>query len=85
MHSAQKPWIVWVGFAIAAGIGLRFVQLPDFTLPLMVGLVVTAGVTLLLHLFLGQAAGEPAPQLAAQPAASPSGLHAKVSSSSRHN
>jgi len=83
MHSAQKPWFVWVGFAIVAGIGLRFVHLPDFTLPLMVGLVVTASVTLMLHLFLGQGAGESAPQLATQPAAGTSGLHAKVASSSR--
>jgi hypothetical protein len=69
LHSTQKPWLIWVGLAIAGGIGLRFVQLPDFALPLMVGLAVTASVTLMLHLFLGQAEGEAAPQFAAQPAA----------------
>ncbi|MBI1916740.1 MAG: ParA family protein [Planctomycetes bacterium] len=68
LHSTQKPWLIWVGLAIAGGIGLRFVQLPDFVLPLMVGLAVTASVTLMLHLFLGQAEGEPAPQFAAPPA-----------------
>src|SRR5207302_7693784 len=69
LHSTQKPWLIWVGLAIAGGIGLRFVQLPDFVLPLMVGLAVTAGVTLMLHLLLGQATAEPASELAAQPAA----------------
>ena len=54
LHTAQQPWVVWVGLAIAGGIGLRFVQLPDFFLPVMVGLAVTAGVTLVLHLIVGQ-------------------------------
>jgi hypothetical protein len=54
LHSTQKPWLVWVGLAAAAGVGLRFVRLPDFALPVMVGLAVTAGVTLGLHLLLGQ-------------------------------
>src|SRR5207302_11493274 len=75
LHSTQRPWAIWVGLAMAGGIGLRFVQLPDFVLPLIVGLAVTAGVTLMLHLFLGQTAAEPA----AQPAAGEtSGLHKKV-------
>src|SRR5262249_40270624 len=69
LHSTQRPWAIWIGLAVASGIGLRFVQLPDFVLPLMVGLAVTAGVTLMLHLFLGQAEAEPASKLAAQPTA----------------
>jgi chromosome partitioning protein len=83
LHSVQRPWFVWVGFAIVAGIGLRFVHLPDFALPMIVGLAVTAAVTLVLHLFLNQAGQEPASHLAAQPAGSTSGLHATASSSSR--
>jgi chromosome partitioning protein len=79
LHSTQKPWLTWVGLAIAGGIGLRFVQLPDFALPLIVGLAVTAGVTLMLHLFLGQNGGEPAPQLAPQRLiGATSGPHKKV-------
>ena len=58
LHTAQKPWAVWIGLAAAGGVGLRFVQLPDFALPVVVGLAVTAAVTLALHLGMGQNAGE---------------------------
>ena len=69
MHTAQKPWLIWVGLAAAAGIGLRFVRLPSFALPVIVGLAVTAAVTLVLHLLLGQQSKQPAP--AAAPATPP--------------
>lgn len=49
LHSAPMPWMIWVGLAMAAGVGLRFIQLPDFALPIIVGLAVAAGVTLVLH------------------------------------
>ena len=80
LHSVQRPWFVWVGLAIVAGIGLRrFVHLPDFALPMIVGLAVTAAVTLMLHLFLNQTGQEPAAHLAAQPAGGTSGLPAASS------
>jgi chromosome partitioning protein len=41
---------VWVGLAAVVGVGLRFVQLPDFMMPVVVGVAVTAGVVLTLHL-----------------------------------
>jgi chromosome partitioning protein len=44
---------VWVGLAVAAGVGLRFVKLPDFMLPVIVGVAVTAAVVLALRLFVG--------------------------------
>src|SRR5205807_416080 len=49
------PWFLWVGLSMAAGLGLRFVQLPDFAVPMIVGLAVTAGVTLVLHLAMKSA------------------------------
>lgn len=52
LHSSQRPWLIWVGLAIAAGIGLRFVELPPAALPVIVGLAVAAGVTLVLHLIM---------------------------------
>jgi chromosome partitioning protein len=57
LHSTQSPGLIWVGSAIAAGVGLRFVQLPDFALPMIVGLAVAAGMTLVLHI-LTQGEGE---------------------------
>jgi hypothetical protein len=50
LHTGNQPWGIWIGLAVAAGVGLRFVRLPDFALPIMVGLAVTAGVVLVLHL-----------------------------------
>jgi chromosome partitioning protein len=75
LHSTARPWVIWIGLAVAAGVGLRFVQLPDFALPLVVGLAVAAGVTLVLHLAFGQPDEEPVPQLAgaASPAPETSG------------
>lgn len=43
----------WVGLAVAAGVGLRFAKLPDFMLPVIVGVAVTAAVVLALRLFAG--------------------------------
>jgi chromosome partitioning protein len=44
---------LWVGLAVAVGVGLRFVKLPDFVLPIVVGVAVTAAVVLALRLFAG--------------------------------
>jgi chromosome partitioning protein len=78
MHSTQRPWLIWVGLAVAAGLGLRFVRLPDFVLPVVVGLAVTAGVTLALHLSLGQDKEEATPA-ASPPTPSPSTSRKKSS------
>jgi len=43
---------MWMGLAVVIGVGLRFVKLPDFMLPVVVGLAVTAAVVLTLRLFL---------------------------------
>jgi hypothetical protein len=71
--------VAWVGLAVATGIGLRFIELPDFALPVMVGLAVTAGVTLILHLLLMSGSSEPAPAAAVAPATPRrSGVHKKL-------
>jgi cellulose biosynthesis protein BcsQ len=50
---------VWVGLAVVGGVGLRFVHLPDFMLPIIVGVAVTAAVVLALRLMMaGAGAGE---------------------------
>ena len=59
--------IFWIGGAMAGGIAMRFVQLPDFMLPIVVGIVVAATVVLVLRL-LG--AGDP-PVLPPQPVSHP--------------
>ena len=82
IHSAQKPWLIWVGLATAAGVGLRFVQLPDFALPMIVGLAVTAGVTLALHLMMGQ--GENAPVVSGTRPPAPSNPSRTLSPSQAH-
>ena len=59
---AVRPWLVGVGLAVAVGIGLRFIQLPAFALPIAVGLAVTAAVVLAMRLIL--TAPEEAPHAA---------------------
>jgi chromosome partitioning protein len=46
------PWVIGVGLAVVLGVGLRFVQLPDYMLPLAVGFAVAAAVVLVLRLLL---------------------------------
>ncbi len=58
LHTSSRPWLIWVGLAVVGGIGLRFMPLPDFALPMVVGLAVAAGVTLFLHIFM-QTPGQP--------------------------
>jgi chromosome partitioning protein len=62
LHSSSRPWLIWVGLSVVAGVGLRFVQMPDFALPMIVGLAVAAGVTLFLHLFTQASEQSPAPE-----------------------
>jgi chromosome partitioning protein len=50
---------LWFGLAIVVGVGLRFLQLPDWSVPLIVGVAVTAVVVLVMRHFLAQ--GEEAP------------------------
>jgi chromosome partitioning protein len=69
-QSSLSMALIWVGLAAVAGVGLRFIELPDFMLPLVVGVAVTAAVVLALHL-LAAGAGKgkkPAPaRVAPQP------------------
>ncbi len=60
-------WFVGVGLAVAVGIGLRFIQLPDVTLPIAVGVAVTAGFILVMRLLqkAPEAPARPTPALAA--------------------
>ncbi len=50
--AAARLWLVGIGLAVAAGIGLRFVQLPDTALPVAVGLAVAAAVVLVMRLVM---------------------------------
>ena len=42
------PWYLAVGLAVAVGVSLRFVQLPDYMLPVAVGVAVAAAMVLAL-------------------------------------
>jgi cellulose biosynthesis protein BcsQ len=48
--AAPPPWMLGVCFAVVGGVGLRFVQLPDFVLPIAVGLAVATAVVLAIRL-----------------------------------
>jgi chromosome partitioning protein len=45
-------WLFGIGLAVAIGVGLRFIQLPDTMLPIVVGVAVTAGVLLVFRLLM---------------------------------
>ena len=50
-----QPWIVWLGLgaAVVIGVGLRFIpRMPEFTMPLVIGTLVTAGVLLVLKFMM---------------------------------
>ncbi len=50
-HSpALPPWMLGVCVAVVGGVGLRFVQLPDFVLPIAVGVAVATAVVLAIRL-----------------------------------
>ncbi len=63
---AGQAWVVWVGMAAMAGVGLRFVHLPDFMLPVAVGVGVAVAVALALRL-LSSAPEAPAGDRPAEP------------------
>ncbi len=48
----QIPWVIWVGLAMVGGVGLRFVKLPEFMLPVVVGLAVAGAMVLVLRVVL---------------------------------
>jgi chromosome partitioning protein len=53
--AASSPfpaWIVWIGLAVIIGVSLRFVPLPSYMLPIVVGLSVAGGVVLAVLLGL---------------------------------
>ncbi len=70
------PWFVAVGLAVVVGVGLRFVHLPDFILPYVVGLAVAAAVVLALRVLA--AAPEPAPKPVMVAAAAPAPRKTKI-------
>jgi len=55
------PWFVAVGLAVVVGVGLRFVHLPDFMLPVAVGLAVAAAVVLALRVLAATPEAPPKP------------------------
>lgn len=65
--TAKQPWMIWVGLATVMGVGLRFVQVPDFMLPIAVGIAVAAAVVLVLRLASPAAQPETAPAPAPTP------------------
>lgn len=67
--TASQPWMIWVGLAAVMGVGLRFVHVPDFMLPVAVGIAVAAAVVLALRLLTPASQPEPAP---APPPSNPS-------------
>jgi chromosome partitioning protein len=69
--TSNQPWMVWVGLATVIGVGLRFVHLPDFMLPIAVGIAVAAAVILALKMVSPAPQQLPAPA-PAQPALPPS-------------
>ncbi len=44
------PWWLGAGLAVVVGVGLRFVQLPDYVLPIAVGVAVATAVVLAMRL-----------------------------------
>ena len=65
--AAPPPWLLAVCLAVVGGVGLRFVALPDFVLPIAVGLAVATAVVLAIRL-AGTAPETPSkPTLTVQP------------------
>ncbi len=58
------PALIWIALAMVGGVSLRFIRLPEFMLPIIVGLAVAGTVVLILRLLLNPT----------EPAASPSPL-----------
>jgi chromosome partitioning protein len=65
--AAPPPWLLGVCLAVIGGVGLRFVPLPDFALPIAVGLAVTTAVILLLRLAAGAPETQKKPSLTIKP------------------
>jgi hypothetical protein len=57
--------LLWVGLAMVVGVSLRFLEIPDYAIPVLVGLGVGAAVVLVLRQLQTTAAGE---QQTARPA-----------------
>jgi chromosome partitioning protein len=54
-----NAWVAWIAAGAALGLGVRFLQLPPFMLPIIVGLGVAAGVIVLVRfLNAGQEGGK---------------------------
>ena len=93
-------WLVWVGLAMVAGIGLRFVKLPDAMLPVAVGVCVAAAVVIAMRLsvstpkerYVPRPPGRPPvkprqPETRRSPPARPAGkkdTHARLAALSRY-
>jgi hypothetical protein len=48
--SSPYAKLLWIGVAMAGGIALRSAKLPEFMLPIIVGIIVAASVVLVLRL-----------------------------------
>jgi chromosome partitioning protein len=48
--SRMGLWVIWLGLAVAAGLGLRFIPLSESAVPVIIGVGVAAGLILLVRL-----------------------------------
>jgi chromosome partitioning protein len=66
--ASSYPWLIWIGAAIVFGVGLRYITLPEFMLPIAVGVAASAAAVLLLRLLMTADAPPAAPpKLPARP------------------
>ena len=64
--TARPPWWLGVGLAVVIGVGLRFIPLPDYALPMAVGIAVATAVVLVIKL-AGTAPEASKPTLSVKP------------------
>ena len=65
--AAFPPWLLAVCLAVIGGGGLRFIQMPDFVLPIAVGLAVATAVVLVIRLGATAAEADKKPVLSVKP------------------
>ena len=68
----SNAWVGWIAAGAALGIGVRFLHLPPFMLPIIVGLGVAAGVIVLVRFLNSNSSDSPRPSAPpAQPKSGP--------------